>query len=469
MNRLVFAALALAGLAMPASGQGYSPEELARRTVERRAVEAAIWGMALVNVDAMRQAYFRAGAKYNDVIFWSNPNTWMNQTTTPNHSTSYVMFFVNLKDGPVVVEIPEAREQALYGTLINAWNEPQLNVGNTGHDKGKGAKYVMLPPGYAGEVPAGYVPVPCTTFNAYSLLRIIIPTQGAEDVRKGIDYLHTLRLYPLANAGAPAPIRFIDVAGKPFEAVPVYDASFYASLAGMVSEENVQERDLAVMGQLHTLDIGKGLTFAPDAATRQALDRSAAEAHQWMMEGYATNGTPTWPKAGRTWRFLLDIPLAEGTKLTFVEPGKDIRVDVRSYAWFAMFGPVVPPPPQLYVKTYETGRHERLDGGNTYRLRIPANVPTSQFWAVDVYDAATGAFIRESPVVGLDSYRDSLRKNADGTVDVYFAPKAPVGQEGNWVLTREGKPYFVMFRIYGPKREAVDGTWVLNDIDEVKP
>jgi len=69
------------------------------------------------------------------------------------------MFFLNLKDGPVVVDIPAATEQALYGTLINAWNEPLLNVGNTGYDKGAGAKYVMLPADYKGEAPAGYVPV----------------------------------------------------------------------------------------------------------------------------------------------------------------------------------------------------------------------------------------------------------------------------------------------------------------------
>jgi hypothetical protein len=108
-------ALALLGAAASAQAQPFSPAALTRRVIERRAVEAAIWGMPLVNVDAMRQAYFRAGAKYNDVIFWSNPNTWMNQTTTPNRSTSYVMFFVNLKDGPVVVDIPAATEQALYG------------------------------------------------------------------------------------------------------------------------------------------------------------------------------------------------------------------------------------------------------------------------------------------------------------------------------------------------------------------
>jgi hypothetical protein len=443
----------------------FSPKELAERAIYRRGVEAAIWGMPLVNVNAMRQAYFRAGAKYNDVIFWSNPNSWMNQSTTPNHSSSSMMFFSNLKNGPLVVDIPAAKEQALYGTLINAWNEPLLNLGYRGFDKGYGAKYLLLPPGYTEKIPAGFIPVASTTFNAYSLLRIILKTQGEEDVRRGIDYLYTLKVYPLVDADSPTPIRFIDLAGQPFEAVPVYDASFYASLAQMVSEETVQDRDLAIMGQLYSLNIGKDLTFNPDGTLKAILNRSAEEAHQWMMEGHATNGTLIWPNAGRTWRFLWDIPLAARTKLTFVEPGKDLRVDLRSYAWFAMVGPVVPPPPQLYIKTYETRTHERLIGSNTYRLHVPAGVPTTQFWAVDVYDAATGAFIRESPVVGLDSYKQDLDKNSDGSVDVYFAPNAVPGQSANWIFTREGKPFFVMFRIYGPQKDAVDGSWMLYDIE----
>ena len=73
-----FPLCALAQLAQDKNSQSisaFSPAELAEWTLQRRAVEAAIWGMPLVNVDAIRQAYFRAGAKYNDVIFWSNPNT----------------------------------------------------------------------------------------------------------------------------------------------------------------------------------------------------------------------------------------------------------------------------------------------------------------------------------------------------------------------------------------------------------
>ncbi|BDB41787.1 MULTISPECIES: DUF1214 domain-containing protein [Mycobacterium] len=443
----------------------FTAQELHARAVERRAVEAALWGMPLVNVDAMRQAYFRAGAHYNDCIFWSNPNTWMNQTTTPNHSTSYVMFFMNLAAGPIVVEVPAATEQALYGTIINVWNEPLRNVGNTGFDKGAGAKYVVLPPGFDRPVPDGHVAVPCTTYTAYCLLRIIIATQSEQDRRDGIDYLHTLKIYPLGEAGSA--IQFIDVAGQPFEAVPRYDASLFASLSAMVAQEPVQDRDLALLGQLHLLGIGKDLTFDPEALGVDVLDRAAEEAHQWMMEGYASTGTPVWPHTGRRWRFLLDVPLAEGTRLTFVEPGRDLRVDVRAFAWFAMFGPVVPPPPQLYLKTYESDDGSRLNGAGSYRLRVPPDVPTTQFWAVDVYDAATGAFIRESPVVGLDSYRNDVDVNPDGSVDVYFSPAPPPDRETNWVHTRDGDPFFVLFRIYGPKKQAVDGTWVLTDIEEL--
>jgi hypothetical protein len=94
--------------------------------------------MPLVNFDAMRQAYFRdAGAKYDDVIYRSKPADWKWQVITPNNSTEYVMFFVNLKDGPVVVDVPPVKEAALFGSLIDSWNIPLIDVGGAGKTKGK--------------------------------------------------------------------------------------------------------------------------------------------------------------------------------------------------------------------------------------------------------------------------------------------------------------------------------------------
>lgn len=440
-------------------------DSLRQRSYERRAVEAAIWGIPLVNFDAMRQAYFRdSGAHYNDVLYWSKPSDWRNQTTTPNHSTPYVMFFYNLKDGPVVVDVPPARDNALYGSLLNAWNQPLINVGSKGQDQGNGGRYLLTPPGYQGEIPAGYIPVPSATFNGYSLLRVITANLDADELAKGAAYVRQLKVHPLNKADDAQPSRFIDMAGKTFEGIPRYDARFYESLARMVAEEPIQERDLAVMGQLRTLGIGKGQTFSVGDAQRGLLDRAAVEARDYLAEGFAATGVPLWGEQ-RHWRSILDPQVVKSTQLSFVEPGQSVRVDDRGYLFYAAFAPPVPSTPQvLYVKAHVDGTGAPLDGAASYRLRVPAKVPASQFWAVDVYDTQTAGFIRESQVVGLDSYDHRLTRNADGSVDLYFSPQAPAGHERNWIGTQPGKGYFVLFRVYGPQPAILDRSWVLDDL-----
>ncbi|MDN7139850.1 DUF1254 domain-containing protein [Pseudomonas sp. JQ170] len=470
-NLLAIALLgALAIAALPQVKQAsasLTANQLHTRMLERRAVEAAIWGMPLANFDAMRQAYFRdAGAQYNDIMYWSRPSDWKNQTTTPNHSTLYVMLFVNLKDGPVVVDIPATANAGLYGSLLDAWTIPLINVGSLGQDKGQGARYVLLPPGYQGQVPDGYVPVHSTTFNNYSLLRVITKTTSDADLATGVDYLKSLKVYPLASAKAPAANRFLDMADKVLDGITPYDARFFDSVARMVAEEPVQPRDLSMMGQLKALDIGKGLSFNPDSQRKQLLDAAAGEAHAYLMEGYAGSGEAIWSEQ-RQWRSLASRAVSMGTRLSFIEPDKGLYLDERAYAWFAMFAPIVPPGPHVYMKSYQTDRGERLDGSHTYKLTIPANAPARDFWAVDVYDAQTAGFIREAKVVGLDSYNAQLKKNSDGSIDLYFGPTPPPGQEHNWISTRPGNPFFTLFRIYGPDKGIIDRSWVLNDIQQI--
>jgi hypothetical protein len=449
------------------AAQSFSSDDLARRTVRRRAVEAAIWGMPLVNFDSMRQAYLRdAGARYNDVIYWSKPSDWKNQVTTPNATTNYVMFFVNLKDGPVVVEVPPASDATLFGTLIDAWNVPVMDVGDAGEDKGKGGKYLLLPPAYKAQPVAGYIQAAFSTFNAYALLRVIPRTNGADDLARAIGYLKKLKIYPLSSMATPSGPRFIDMVDRRFEAIPPYDAGFYASLARMVAEEPIKERDLAVMGQLRSLGIGKDLRFEPSVRITGILERSISEAHAVMLDGFSKEGEIWWP--GRRWRLVATHEILK-SKATFLMSDR-VMVDERAFVFFGAFGGTHNPPPNLYVKTFEDKEGAPLNGSNTYRLRIPANVPTTQFWAVAAYDNQTAGFIREAPVVGLDSYNRNLRRNADGAVDIYLAPKAPHGQENNWISTAGGRQFFLLFRNYAPESSVLAKTsaWVLGDVEQVR-
>ena len=124
--------------AVPASADTLSAAELDRRTIERRAIEVAIWGMPLINFDAMRQAFFRdAKANYGDIIYWSRPGSWKLQCLTPNTTVRYVFSFTNTaKDGPVVLELPATGDASLMGTLIDAWQVPLVDVGLAGEDLG---------------------------------------------------------------------------------------------------------------------------------------------------------------------------------------------------------------------------------------------------------------------------------------------------------------------------------------------
>jgi len=110
MKRVAMFLLTLTALAVPAlnlSAEEVSPQELQQRLVERRAVDAVIWGLPLVSEDAVKQAAFRDGkANYNDIVWWPKGGGWKNQSPTPNVNTRYIYFFIDTRqDGPVVVEM----------------------------------------------------------------------------------------------------------------------------------------------------------------------------------------------------------------------------------------------------------------------------------------------------------------------------------------------------------------------------
>lgn len=71
------------------------------------------------------------------------------------------------------------------------------------------------------------------------------------------------------------------------------------------------------------------------------------------------------------------------------------------------------------------------------------------------------------PRARLASNDTSVQKNADGSVDIYFGPKALAGKESNWVPTG-GRPFELIFRLYGPKKELFDNKWKLPDVEKVK-
>jgi hypothetical protein len=447
--------------------QSYSAADLARRTIERRAVEAVIWGMPLVNTDAMRQAYLRdVGAKYNDICFFSKPADCRFQVTTPNASTHYVYFNFNLKDGPVALEIPAAVGAGLLGSVLDAWDVTTAGVGPEDENKGRAAKYLLLPPSFGGDEPAGFIAVRLPTYNGYCLLRAIPAGSTEVDVAAALELVKKLRVHPLAQAANPPEQRFIDIHGRTFDGLATFDEGFFVSLNRMVQEEPVRERDLVAMGMLLSIGIEKGKEFNPDAATQSILKSAAQEQLAVFVEGMKTFGARWW--SDRAWA----LPDTRGVKTNFsYETDVALDVDARGLSNFAAFGfpkRVGQGGSIVYLVAFRDGRNEPISGENSYKLHVPANVPAKQYWSVIAYDSLTNAFIRESPVVGLDSYSKTMKKNADGSVDISFGPKAPAGREENWIYTAPGRAWFAGFRLYDPDKPFFDKAWTLADIEKLQ-
>jgi hypothetical protein len=462
---IALAALTPNALAQDAAGR-LNSAELTKRTLERRAVDAAIWGMPVVSFDVMRQGYFRgAKAHYGDIMYWPRFSSWKNQTLAPDASSRYVIFFTNTKDGPVVVEVPPAGDAALVGTLLDAWQVPLVDVGTAGEDLGNGAKYLLLPPRYKGETPPGYIAVPSSTYNGMVMLHVNSKSEQADDVGEALAYVKQLKTYPLAAASSAPEQRYIDMTDKLWDGVVRFDQSFYVSLARMVNEELTQARDLEMLGQLRPLGIEKGRKFEPDAATRAALKQASQEVHTWFMERLVNYGQRFWPN--RQWN-LPAPPIAAETGFKW-EAADYVDVDARGVGFFSFYAPpVTRGNSALSLETFLDAHGQPLRGENTYRLHVPANVPAKQFWSFTIYDRETNSFIRRAARVGLDSYDKQMKRNADGSVDIYAGPKPPKAQEANWIPTLAGKGWFPFFRFYGPDEPLTQRSWKLPDIERVK-
>ena len=208
-------------------------DELGARMVHRRAIEAVIWGMPAVNYHLMyKEMVHKTNGAFNQVLYWSRLLDWKNQTLTPNPDVIYLMPFINTEEvGPVVLEIPPDDDGVFNGSVMNYWQTAIEDVGPGGVDKGKGGKYLILPPGYdMNTVPAGYIAMPSDTYRGYALLRSVLKSGSDADVAQAVRYAKRMRLYPLSQAATPPETIFLDAADVVIDSTIPYDLRFFESL-----------------------------------------------------------------------------------------------------------------------------------------------------------------------------------------------------------------------------------------------
>ena len=452
----------------PSAGPPTNPAEIADRALHRRAIEAVIWGMPAVNFELMRRQMAKLGGAANQVVFWSRPAGWKNQTLTPNPDTIYVMPFFDTRDvGPVVVEIPPADTGTIVGSIDDCWQTAIADVGSAGADRGAGGRYLILPPDHGGDIPDGYLPCPSPTYQSFALLRSNYRSPADTDIDDAVAHGKRVRVYPLSMAADPPETTFIDAHDVLFDSTIVYDARFFDALNRIVQTEPWLGRDKVMIDKLQSIGIEKGRPFTPDDKMRRIFNLAAHEAHTWLANRLEMSYFPPAYFDGGHWHVPAAAEVVEGLASNFADPDT-YPVDDRAVTYaMGYFSAKNLGAGQLYLMAIKDGKGNRLDGGSTYRLHVPAGAPVHQYWSATVYDGMTHALIRNTPCSSRASTSAGLARNADGSVDIYFGPAPPDGGASNWVPTKACNAFEVIFRFYGPDRPLFDKTWKLPDIQRV--
>jgi hypothetical protein len=444
---------------------GYPDNDAVRRLYDemdfQRACQAYIWATPAVAMEALRRANRRDwDVDYNTVSVVDNYTTPAVKALTGNNTTIYAAVFIDLnRDGPVVVDSPAGA----YGVIDDAWQRPVVEMGPFGPDKGKGGKFLLLPPAFNGTVPAGYLAAHSKTNLVMYLARAFVRDN---DVKAAVNTLTEIRVYPLARASNPPPTRVARAGTRPLDSIAPRGFEYWELLESVIDREPVEPRDRFFYAMLKPLGIEKGKPFEPDARQKQILTEAAQVgflmAQTLSMAPRLANAS-SYP--GTHWEWVLTLnPDQEAANYSQLDERTDYTFEAITIAE-GMVKPIVGAGSQ-YMSTAKDNDGRWLDGGKQYILHVPANVPAKEFWAVTVYDNLTRSMIVTDTMKAGVSSKDKLQMEADGSVDIYFGPQAPAAVRSNWVKTLPGQGWFAYFRWYGPTQPFFDKTWALPDIVE---
>lgn len=446
----------------------FAPADMKEQMIYSRAIEAANWGMPAVNFDLMVQATRQAGGNYNQVVYWPGLLDWKNQTITPNPDVIYVMPFVDMKTaGPMVLEIPPADSGTVVGSVMDRWQMAIDDVGPAGLDKGKGGKYLLLPPGYKDAIPTGYIPMRSDTYLAYALLRVVLKSAPPQGVTDAVSYAKRIQLYPLSQAGRAPQTTWLDASGKEFNSLIPYDLSFYTALNRVIQDDIWLTKDQAMIDPLKYIGIEKGKPFNPDARTKEILSHAIADARTWFEQRYKDMFTKPFYE-GTGWTFPVTDEFATGIKTNFADPNS-YPTDMRGLLYtFIFFSAKHVGEGQFYLMAIADKDRKPLAGNANYRLHVPGKVPVRQYWSITVYNTTTHSFIRNTERMNRSSQSPGLLVNADGSVDLYFGPKAPAGKDANWIPTDPAGTFELMARFYGPDQSFFTKSWKLSNVERLE-
>ena len=429
-----------------------------------RGSQAFLDGIPAASIYGMLEGFKDGGVQPGDLGIMEDLIDARSLFLTPNSTTIYCMMEVNVKDGPMVAEIPPG----VLGPVDDAYFRFITDIGATGPDKGKGGKYLFVHRDYKGAIPEGYFVAKTPTYRNLCFFRAF-PKNG--DLAGAVAGLKSkFRMYPLSQAANPPEQKFVNLSGKQINTVHANDFHFYEEINQVIQYEPADAFPPELVGVLASIGIKKGQPFSPDARMKKILTEAVAVGNATARAiSFAPRKQSVFFYPDRKW----NSPFA-GMSSEFLNNGERV-LDDRIFFHYIATGitPAMAAPKvgsgSVYAFSARDADDNYLDGGKTYKVTLPKPIPVNNFWSFMVYSGQHRSILEtDQKLAGLDSNNPSVKPNEDGSYTMWFGPQAPEGKEGNWIQTMPGKSFNVLLRLYGPLQPWFDKTWKPGDFQLVK-
>uniref|UniRef100_UPI003670787D DUF1254 domain-containing protein n=1 Tax=Ruegeria meonggei TaxID=1446476 RepID=UPI003670787D len=454
----------------------------------------------------LKKGFQNAGAQSGDVVIFEELMGSDSLFLTANADTIYYMSWLDLSDGPIVIDQPSGG----LGAINDMWFSWVIDIGRPGPDRGLGGKYLIVGPDYDGPLPqGGYFIAHAKTNTVLYALRAFI--ENGNDPKPAVDNIkQNLKFYPykagsygtpiaealegtVALAGEPKipETKFINTSGMSFNTIPPSDYGFFEWINENVQNEPATSYDVELAGQLAAIGIVHGQDFKPDDRMKKILTDAAAAGQTYgrALQWQALERHPEWAYyEGSYWTNMLweggaffetPPPAYKDGMFKPLPPTGARTLDSRTAFYYAYTldspGMIMnlPEVGSQYLIGFLDSDGNAYDGSKTYKVILPKDIPAKAFWSFTLYDNQTRSMLQtpqKYPRSGSQSYpTPAATAEEDGSTVVYFAPEKPEGvADGNWIQTDPNKGYFNILRLYGPMPSFLDKSWRLSEVELVK-